>query len=410
MQLSPYVVDKPGAFGPVTVAPCLGYAAIVRLAYSGADLSGLMRGLVARVQGPAVDPGALLDLATLLICQGGDLAAEGRLMQASAIAMQKTYQISHGSGGGLRILALVTAGDFMVNTPLDFLLHGSDARLILHFVDAQTPDLADVPPHDVAFMAIGESPETAAVLARIGDLLVDWPVPCFNAATARVAGLCRDQVSHMLAGELALFAPRTRRVTRDDLARALVNGPRDAFGLTYPAVVRPVGSHAGAGMQRVACTADLVAWLRTTDAEHIYLAPFIDYQGADGLYTKQRIVLIKGRPFASHMASSDHWMVHYLNANMAENPSRRAAESTWMADFDHDFAHRHRMAFAALQRLVGLDYFGFDCAEMPDGRLLIFELDVAMIVHDMDDAAVFPYKKPAMQKLFAGFIAALTEA
>ena len=67
-------------------------------------------------------------------------------------------------------------------------------------------------------------------------------------------------------------------------------------------------------------------------------------------------------------------------------------------------------AFAALHRVFGLDYFGVDCAEMPDGRLLVFEVDVAMIVHDMDDAAVFPYKKPVMQKLFAGFLAALTSA
>lgn len=81
-----------------------------------------------------------------------------------------------------------------------------------------------------------------------------------------------------------------------------------------------------------------------------------------------------------------------------------------MAQFDQDFAQRHAEAFAALHRIFGLDYFGIDCAELPDGRLLIFEVDVAMIVHDMDDETVFPYKKPAMQKLFAGFLQAVTAA
>jgi hypothetical protein len=42
--------------------------------------------------------------------------------------------------------------------------------------------------------------------------------------------------------------------------------------------------------------------------------------------------------------------------------------------------------------------------------LLIFEVDVAMIVHDMDDEGLFPYKKPAMQKLFAGFLEAIAGA
>jgi glutathione synthase/RimK-type ligase-like ATP-grasp enzyme len=302
-------------------------------------------------------------------------------------------------------LAFVTAGDFMVNTPIDFLLHGSDAVLILHFVDEQTADLADLPPHDVAFMAIGESPETLGVLARMGALLRDYSGRCFNAATDKVAGLCRDGVAQMLAGEASIFAPFTVRLDRADVVEALV-----ADDMAYPVVLRPVGSHAGAGMARVLGAGDLADWLRMTDAPEVFLAPFIDYRGADGLYAKQRVVLIQGRPFASHLAASAHWMVHYLNADMTEHADRRAAEADWMAGFDADFAARHAQAFAALYRLVGLDYFGMDCAELPDGRLLIFELDVAMIVHDMDSAAVFPYKKPVMHKLFAGFLGALEAA
>ncbi len=76
-----------------------------------------------------------------------------------------------------------------------------------------------------------------------------------------------------------------------------------------------------------------------------------------------------------------------------------------MAGFDDGFARRHAQAFAALHRSVGLDYFGIDCAEAPDGRLLVFEVDTAMIVHDMDDADLFPYKQPAMRRLFDGFLA-----
>jgi glutathione synthase/RimK-type ligase-like ATP-grasp enzyme len=302
-------------------------------------------------------------------------------------------------------LAFVTLGDFMVNTPLDFLLHGSDATLILHFVDADTAHLTDLPPHDVAFMAIGESPETLAVLARMGALLADYPGRCFNAATDKIARLCRDGVSLMLAGEESIVAPYTVRLDREDVIEALV-----CNDMAYPVIMRPVGTHAGAGMARILAAGDLVEWLRGSDAEQIFLAPFIDYRGPDGLYAKQRIVLIQGRPFASHLAASQHWMVHYLNADMTEHADRRAAEAEWMADFDTDFAARHAKAFEAMYRLVGLEYFGLDCAELPDGRLLIFELDVAMIVHDMDSAEVFPYKKPVMHKLFAGFLSALEVA
>ena len=78
-----------------------------------------------------------------------------------------------------------------------------------------------------------------------------------------------------------------------------------------------------------------------------------------------------------------------------------------METFDEGFAARHAAAFADLTATFGLDYFGIDCAETQDGRLVVFEADVAMIVHAMDSAELYPYKKPAMAKLFEGFVAGL---
>lgn len=401
MQLT-HPEPNPRAPWPNLGAESIGYAEIVHRAYAGDDLSALTRDLVARASGPVVDAGALLDLATVLQLQGGDLVVEGKLMQRNALHVQRSYIIRHGTGLGPRILAFVTAGDFMTNTPIDFLLRGSDAVLILHFVDATTESLTDLPAYDVAFMAVGEAPENAAVLQVMARLLRDIPAPVFNRNVAQIARLDRVSVSDMLAGEPSIYAPKTQRVTRDDLVAIKA--------VDFPLILRPIGSHAGAGLCKIDDPAALLDWLQQSQQAEAYLAPFVDYRGADGLYTKARVVQICGRPYASHLAQSPHWMVHYLNADMAQNPERRAVEAAWMARFDQDFAQRHATAFAALHRIIGLDYFGIDCAELPDGRLLVFEADVAMIVHDMDDAAVFPYKKPVMQKLFAGFLAALTSA
>jgi hypothetical protein len=110
------------------------------------------------------------------------------------------------------------------------------------------------------------------------------------------------------------------------------------------------------------------------------------------------------------MAVSEHWMVHYLNAHMDESEAKRAEEAAMMATFDEGFARRHAEAFAALCTAYPLDYFGVDCAETPDGRLLVFEADVAMIVHAMDSADLYPYKKPAMRRLFDAFVDCLHAA
>jgi hypothetical protein len=149
--------------------------------------------------------------------------------------------------------------------------------------------------------------------------------------------------------------------------------------------------------------AQIAVYLGRHDGDVFYLSPFVDYSGADGRFRKLRVALVDGRPFLVHLAISDHWMVHYLNAGMDQDGAKRAEEAAMMASFDAGFAARHAAAFAAIHALYGLDYLALDCAEDRDGRLLVFEADTAMIVHDMDPPGLYPYKAPALRKLFAAF-------
>jgi hypothetical protein len=114
-------------------------------------------------------------------------------------------------------------------------------------------------------------------------------------------------------------------------------------------------------------------------------------------------VLIDRVPFLCHMALSDQWKIHYVNVGMDEDASKRAQEALAMETFDHDFARRHAAAFENLCERIGLDYFGIDCSELPDGRLLLFEAETAMVIHDMDSPTLYPYKKSQMAKVFAAF-------
>jgi len=168
-----------------------------------------------------------------------------------------------------------------------------------------------------------------------------------------------------------------------------------------------VGSHAGTGLEKLERLEDLAAYLEGQAGGLFYLTPFVDYSGPDGRFRKLRVAMIEGRPFIAHMAVSEHWMVHYLNAGMDRDGAKRAEEAAMMATFDEDFALRHATAFKGLAEAIGLDYFAIDCAEDRQGRLLIFETDTAMIIHDMDPPDLYPYKEAAMVKLFAAFQALL---
>ena len=146
------------------------------------------------------------------------------------------------------------------------------------------------------------------------------------------------------------------------------------------------------------------------DKDAFFLASFVDYRSGDGLFRKYRIVMIEGVPFLCHMAVSQEWKIHYVNAGMAESAAKRADEASAMASFEQGFAKRHGAAFAKLHERFRLDFLVIDCGESPDGRLVLFEAETAMIVHNLDSPALYPYKQPQMARVFAAFGAMIEKA
>jgi hypothetical protein len=393
------LMSEPPENEPPGTAGLAGYA---RAVFAGADLQPMWDALMARATATPPDVGAMLDLSTILQLAGQ--REQGLALQADALARERRYRRVVGTGHGPHVLALVAAGDLMASTPLDFLLSGWDGVLDLMFVAPGERATIGIPVHDIAILAVGESDANASLLDALGPAANAWPQPMLNGAPNVIRWLGRDRAPARLEGCAGVNAPPTLRASRAQLA-ALAAVPLESVlpGYDFPVIVRPVDSHAGAGLEKLDERAAIAGYLEGHPAELFYLSPFVDYSGPDGRFRKLRVALVEGRPFIVHMAISDHWMVHYLNAGMAEDIAKRAEEAQMMATFDQGFAARHAGAFAAVQAAFGLDYLAMDCAEDREGRLLIFEADTAMIVHDMDPPDLYPYKAPAMKKLFAAF-------
>jgi len=382
-------------------AEVIGLAVLGRLVFEGVDVVPVWDRLMARNRAAPEDAGVIMDLATLLLLTGQ--GESGRRVQSESLALQKLFRRPAPAPDPLKLLAIVAPGDMMANTPLDFLLEGANVELTSLYVVAGEP-IPEPPAHDVAFLAIGESEANRPALDAIEPLLANWPRPVLNGDAAKIRALTRDGVAAALADAPQVLAPAAARLSRQDLA-AVAAGR--CAPCSFPMLVRPIASHAGAGLAKLDDASAIPAYLAERDEDRFYVTPFVDYASADGLFRKQRIVLIEGRPFIAHMAISERWMVHYLNAGMTESADKRAEEARFMAEFDEGFATRHADAFAQLHARLCLDYLGLDCAETPDGRLLLFEADVAMIVHAMDPQDPFAYKKAPMHKLFEAFEAML---
>jgi glutathione synthase/RimK-type ligase-like ATP-grasp enzyme len=394
-----------------TSAPVIpiGLPTLVKMAFDGTDWTSIWNALLVRLDSDPNDAAALLDLSTLSHIAG---RPNDRLaLQRGALELTRIYRQPAAAAGqnALRLLAFMTAGNFLANTPLEFLLEGANVALDMVYVVPGRPLPAPLPDHDVALVAITELAQNRAALRDVAALIPSWPRPVIN-APERIARLTRDGTFALLRSAPGVVIPITARIDRANLRR-IADGDASLGavldGKAFPIIARPFDSHAGEGLAKLADRAAIDAYLREHPEQDFYVSPFVDYSGPDGLFRKYRLALIDGRPYACHMGISQHWMIHYVNADMYVNTERRAEEAKFMASFDDDFAVRHAAALATIAQRIGLEYVTLDCAEMPDGTLLIFEAGNGMIVHAMDPPDLFPYKRTQMDKVFRAFEAML---
>ncbi|MDR3482373.1 MAG: RimK family alpha-L-glutamate ligase [Burkholderiaceae bacterium] len=389
----------------------IGLAPLMRQAFAGVDLRPFGTRLVQRALQYPRDANTLMDLSTVLQLVGNrDLALA---TQAQALQLQQLYRLPAASGApGIRLLAIVSAGDLMANTPIEFLIEGSDVALDLLYIDAKFPLPATLPEHDIVFIALGESDENRPLLTQIAQQAKSWTRPLLNRPEC-IANLTRNGACALLGSAPGISMPisvRVARATLTQLAQRELNATAILADGDFPIIVRPVGSHGGHGLDKIDQPDSLEKYLESEDAAEFYISRFVDYRSDDGQFRKYRIMLIEGKPFICHMAISQNWMIHYLNAGMLESAEKRAEEARFMADFETGFALRHAAAFRAVTEILQLDYVGLDCAETRDGKLLIFEADSDMIVHAMDPVDMFPYKQATMRKIFDAFHAMLESA
>ncbi len=391
---------------PASPPPLLGLSALLRAAFHEQDLTVHVPGLIQRAECDR-DAYAMLDLA--LIQQLRFQKENGLAVLGEALKLQQLFRIAGTDDTTLRLLVIKTPGDLMANTPVECLLDDAGFAIDVLYVGPGLPWPSQLPPHDLVFVAISEADAHGPTLAELADYLADWPRPVLN-QPQRIPRLSRSVACEVLRDVPGLRMAATRRIGRAALQALAAAAQPDGLLLPeigFPIILRPLGSHAGTDLCRIDTPADIATYLQKVAAEQFFVANFIDYASADGLFRKYRVVLIEGRPYVCHMGISQHWMVHYPYAEMQADAARRDEEARLMAHFDDDFARRHFDALSAVQQRFGLDYVGFDCAETAAGELLIFEMANALVVHAMDDRALYPYKAAQMHKVFSAFHAML---
>jgi glutathione synthase/RimK-type ligase-like ATP-grasp enzyme len=385
----------------------IGLAELTSLAFKGADLMSLRAQLLGQCLQGVESAGAMMDMSVIDQLLGHQ--DMGLTWQSNAFEMCRSFRTRRSVGGPRKLLVLAAPIHMGGNTPVEFLMPGNDIEITTYYPDFDTASdsVIRLPDHDVAFCAAPADAENAhAFFEAVRHVTQNSGAPVLNLPDHLVK-LDRDVLYQRFKFVDGMKFPKTLRVTRNALRTVLDDtffGPQPDVLRSYPFIIRPFGSHAGLGLMKIGSRDDLATYLETRHELEFYVSEFIDYASAqDRRYRKYRIVFVNGKAFPCHMAIANTWDVWYLNSDMTGSEEKRREEAQFMEQFDRDFARRHQKSFDALVAGIGLDYVGIDCAEGPDGNLVVFEADNALIVHDMDCAETFPYKGPHMRRVFSAF-------
>ena len=325
----------------------------------------------------------------LLALLGNALLAAGNPAGKRELARSMKASWAGPRARGLSIGILAAPGSS--NTPTDYIVDRTRFTVspifLLEGYEYPTAELARR--YDVMFNAVSDPDVAPRALSQAEELATGLALPVIN-APAQIQATARNRMSELLAGIPGLHVPRTIRCSRACL---------DGVALDGPALVRAVGSHGGKGLAVAQTPEEIRARIAALAADEVYLTQFVDVRSAGGLYRKLRVVFVDGQCFPVHLAIGDHWLSHYFRTTMADMPAWRAEEAAFLTGHEAYLGRDVCHALAELHGRVGLDYFGIDGAIGPDGRLVVFECNAAMLVRHSDRPAIFDYKREPAERV-----------
>ncbi|MGZ6009690.1 MAG: hypothetical protein ACXWLO_10420, partial [Rhizomicrobium sp.] len=156
-----------------------GTAVYTRLAFAGKDMLPYWNKLVADITDDAKGAGLGMDLSIISQLMGDQKT--GLAIQMDSLRYQQLFRSPCAvATPKLRVLALAAQMDIGGNTPIEFLLEGSNVELITLYVVPGIPLPNPIPDHDVAIVLAPDDAKSRATLAEIDRLAPHWPRPMLN--------------------------------------------------------------------------------------------------------------------------------------------------------------------------------------------------------------------------------------
>ena len=161
----------------------------------------------------------------------------------------------------------------------------------------------------------------------------------------------------------------------------------EAQGHRYPVLLRPPGGHGSTGMVRID-DADALAGVAAA-VRSCTVTDFVDFRSADGLWRKYRLVYAGDRLFRRHVLIDSDWnLVGAARRFMRDRPALLEEEDAWLQARTTLEGDSIEARVLRQFRHLRLDFGAIDCALLPGGELVVFEINACLQITNVASQAI----------------------
>lgn len=227
------------------------------------------------------------------------------------------------------------------------------------------------------FNLVGDADSSGNMLLKIQHIGNEIQPRRFFNQPSYVFRTSRGRLPATLANISGCLVPRTETHNPRTFGELLAACQK--FG-SWPMIVRSRGEHGG---QKMLLLSELDQLESVKDLEWLYsgicIVEFIEYKNKDGLYQKNRVIMIDGIAYPRHSIFSDKWIIHAGSRSdlMHTDLELCRREERLLAELRDTGMGKYARTFHEIQARVGLDVFGVDFAIMED-EIVVFEANACM--------------------------------
>ena len=281
-----------------------------------------------------------------------------------------------------------------------------------HVLDENLTTYDDFPTYDIIVNSIADPDKEEASLRTVAGFMRKNPdIPIINDPEA-VLLTTRNENYERLRDIPGVVFPKTVRlpITAQNIQSTLER--IECEGFSYPILLRQPGWHTGTTFMKAEDSSKVKKYVETNNPKELYVTQFID-TSVNGMsiftkfhkyFRKMRIFCIDGQIYPVVCHFDKIWNVHggYRKNLMIRNRWMREEEFIFVSDYKYYIGTDAAETLERICSSMRLDFFGVDFNVLPDGKVLIYEINPAMR-HSFSHGKTFSYIMPYLEEVSDAF-------